>query len=85
MVNPRDNSWGMQKKKKHAGFLRSSHACGLNVGTVVATLLGAWCSRVSDRTGRPGASAVCLSETASLIASVSLRVVASGIVTADQV
>ena len=37
-------------------FSESSHTCDLNIGTLVATLPGAWCSSVSTVTGRPGVS-----------------------------
>ena len=35
-------------------FLGSSHTSDSKIGTPVATLPGAWCSRVSAGTGRPG-------------------------------
>ena len=37
-------------------FSGSSHTSDLNIGTPVNTLLGAWRSRVSAGTGRPGVS-----------------------------
>ena len=37
-------------------FSASSHTSGLNIGTPVATLPGAWRYRVSTGTGRPGVS-----------------------------
>ena len=37
-------------------FSGSSHASDLNIGTLVATLPGAWHYRVSAGTGRPGVS-----------------------------
>ena len=37
-------------------FSGSSHTTDLNIGTPVATLLGAWHYRVSAGTGRPGVS-----------------------------
>ena len=35
---------------------RSSQICNLNIGTLVATLPGAWRYRVNSRTGGPGVS-----------------------------
>ena len=37
-------------------FLGSSHTNDLKIGTLVATLPGAWSYRVSTGTGRPGVS-----------------------------
>ena len=37
-------------------FSGSSYTSDLNIGTPVATLLGAWLYRVSAGTGRPGGS-----------------------------
>ena len=37
-------------------FYGSSHTIDLNIGTIVATLPGAWHSRFSAGTGRPGVS-----------------------------
>ena len=37
-------------------FSGSSHASDLKIGTLVATLPGAWCYRVSAGTGWPGVS-----------------------------
>ena len=37
-------------------FSGSSHTSDLQIGTPVATLTGAWRSRVSAGTGRPGVS-----------------------------
>ena len=61
-------------------FSGSSHTCGLNIGTPVATLPGAWHYRVSTGTGRPGVSILWLGEVESLISSFYLSVAARKIV-----
>ena len=44
------------KSRLRRDFSGSSHTSGLKNGTPVATLPGAWRSRVSTETGRPGVS-----------------------------
>ena len=57
-------------------FLGSSHTCDLNIGTLVATLPGAWRYRVSTGTGQPGVSILELGEMESLIYNFYLSVAA---------
>ena len=64
-------------------FSGSSHTCDLNIDTPVATLPGAWRSRVSVGTGRPGVSILWLGETEKLICNFYLSVAARKIVWAD--
>ena len=51
-----------------------SHTSDLEVGTLVATLPGAWCYRVSAGTDWPGVSILRLGERESLIGSFCLSV-----------
>ena len=44
------------KSRLRRDFSGSSHTGDLNIGTPVATLPGAWRSRVSAGTGQPGVS-----------------------------
>ena len=46
----------------HGDFSGSNHSSDLKIGTPVATLPGAWCSRVSAWTGWPGVSILWLGE-----------------------
>ena len=61
-------------------FSGSSHTSDLKIGTPVATLPGAWRSRVSAGTGRPGVSILCLGEVENLICNFYLSVAARNIV-----
>ena len=62
-------------------FSRSSHTCDLNICcTPVATLPGAWGSRVRAGTGWPSVSVLALGETANLICSFYLSVAACTVV-----
>ena len=62
---------------------RSSHTSDLKIGTAVATLPGAWRSRVSAGTGRPSMSILWLGEVESWICNFYLSVAARTIVWAD--
>ena len=57
-------------------FPGSSHTSDLKIGTLVATLPGAWRYRVSAGTDRPGVSILCLGEMESLICNFCLGVAA---------
>ena len=61
-------------------FSGSSHTSDLNIGTPVATLLGAGRYRVSAWTGRPGISILWLGEMESWICNFCLSVAARNIV-----
>ena len=61
-------------------FLGSSHTSDSKIGTTVATLPGAWRSRVSAGTGRPGVNILRLGEVESWICSLYLSVAARKIV-----
>ena len=66
------------------GFFRvESYQWLIKIGTPVATLPGAWCYRVSARTGRPGVSILWVGEMESLICNFYLSVAARKIVWAD--
>ena len=64
-------------------FSVSSHTSDVKIGTPVATLPGAWRSRVSPETGRPGVSILWLDEVEGLICSFYFSVAARKIVCAD--
>ena len=64
-------------------FSGSSHTSDLKIGTPVATLPGAWRSRVSTGTGRPGVSILWLGEVERWICNFYLSVAARKIVWAD--
>ena len=64
-------------------FSGSSHIDDSKTGTPVATLPGAWRSRVSAGTSRPGVSILWLGEVESLICNFYLSVAARKIVWAD--
>ena len=64
-------------------FSGSSHTSDLKIATPVATLPGAWRSRVSAGTGRPGVSILRLGEVESLMCNFYLSVAARKIVYAD--
>ena len=64
-------------------FSGLSHTSDLKIGTLVATLPGAWCSRVSAGNGRPSVSILWLGEMESLICNIYLSVAACKIVWAD--
>ena len=64
-------------------FSGSSHTSDLKIGTRVATLPGAWHSRVGTGTGRPGVSILWLGEVESWIYNFYLIVTARQIVRAD--
>ena len=64
-------------------FSGSSHTSDLKIGTLVATLSGAWRYRVSTGTGRPGVSILWLGEVERLICNFCLSVAARKIVWAD--
>ena len=68
------------KSRWRRDFSGSSHTSDLNIGTPVATLPGAWRSRASAGTGRPGVGILWLGEVESLICSVYLSVAARTIV-----
>ena len=53
-------------------FSGSSHTSDLKIGTLVATLPGAWCYRVSTGTGWPGVSILWLGEVERLICNFSV-------------
>ena len=61
-------------------FSGSSHISDLKIGTLVATLPGAWRYRVSTGTGRPGVSILWLGEVERWICNIYLSVVARKIV-----
>ena len=64
-------------------FSGLSHTSDLKIGTSVPTLPGAWRSRVSPGTDRPGVSILWLGEVESLICNFCLSVAACKIVWAD--
>ena len=64
-------------------FSGSSHTSDSKIGTLVATLPGAWRYRVSSGTGRPGVSILWLGELESWICNFCLSVAARKIVWAD--
>ena len=71
------------KSRLRRDFSGSSHTSDLKIGTPVATLPGAWRSRISAGTGRPGVSILWLGEVENLICSFYLSVAARKIVLAD--
>ena len=64
-------------------FPWSSHSNDLKIGTLVLTLPGAWCHRVSGWNGLPGVSVLWLGELASLIFSFCLTLAGHAVVLAD--
>ena len=64
-------------------FSGFSHTSDLKIGTLVATLPGAWCYRVSAGIGRPGVSILRLGEMESMVCNFYLSVAARKIVGAD--
>ena len=64
-------------------FSESSHTSDFKIGAPVATLPGAWCYRVSTRTGWPGVRSLWLCEIESLVFNFYLSVAARQIVWAD--
>ena len=64
-------------------FSGSSHTSDLKIGTPVATLPGAWRSRVSTGTGRPGVSILWRGEVERVVCNLYLSVAARKIVWAD--
>ena len=64
-------------------FSGSSHTSDLKIGTPVATLPGAWRSRVNTGTGGPGVSILWLGEVESLVCNFYLSEAARKIVWAD--
>ena len=71
------------KSRLHRDFFGSSHTSDLKIGTPVATLPGAWRSRVSAGTGRPRVSILWLGEVECLICNFYLSVAARKTVWAD--
>ena len=67
----------------HPNFPWPIHNSDLNFGTLAAILPGAWCCRVSARTGWPGVSIPWLCEIARLMCNLYLSVAACTIVCTD--
>ena len=81
------STWGAEdpgfESRLRLDFSGSSHTSDFKIGTPVATLPGAWHSRVSAGTGWPGVSILSLGEVESLICNFYLSVTAYKIVCAD--
>ena len=74
----RTEDWRFESRLQQ-NFSRSSHTCDLKIGSLVATLPGAWCYRVSTETGRPSVSILWLSDVESLRCNFYLSVAAGKI------